>query len=295
VAVIYAAGLINSGKSGYDPVNGPVVGSETLVEYIRQVRGDSSIKAVVLRIDSPGGSSVASDVIWRELALLRDSKPDRPLIASMSDLAASGGYYIAMAAQQVVAQPATLTGSIGIYGGKIVTGGVFNKLGATIDSVKNGKNAEMFAAAKPFSPSEAAKIEEQLQAFYDQFVEKVAEARHTTPEKIDAVGQGRVWTGSQARQIGLVDAIGGLDRAIALAKQRAKIPQDQEVEIVNYPPRRSVFEILSDQLGGDDSRAGLRALVGLADRSTVSALLGGPARLFRRGEPLALMPLSFLR
>jgi protease IV len=294
IAVLYAAGIINTGKSAYDPLNGPVVGSDTLVQYIRQIRGDDSLKAIILRIDSPGGSSVASDVIWRELVLMRDRKPERPLIASMSDLAASGGYYIAMAAQQVVAQPATLTGSIGIYGGKVVTGGVFNKLGANIESVKDGKNAEMYAGVRPFSPTERAKLEEQLQAFYDQFVEKVAEARHTTPEKIDAVGQGRVWTGSQARQIGLVDAIGGLDRAVALAKQRAKIPQDQEVEIVSYPPRRSFYEIVSDQLAGGES-VGLGSWLAVADRAALSALFGGPTRLFRRGEPLALMPQIFLR
>jgi protease IV len=289
IAVLYVTGLINSGRSGYDPVNGPVVGSDTLVQYIRQMRGDSSIRAIVLRIDSPGGSSVASDVIWRELVLTRDQRADRPMIASMSDLAASGGYYVAMAAQQIVAQPATLTGSIGIYGGKIVTGGVFAKLGANVESVKDGRNAEMFSAVKPFSESERAKMEEQLQAFYDQFVEKVAEARHTTPEKIDAMAQGRVWTGSQARQLGLVDATGGLDRAVALAKQRARIPQDQEVELVTYPPRRSFYEILSDQFAGTGDSASLSALLRLADRSAINALLGGPVRLFRRGEPLALM------
>src|SRR6185436_2752475 len=200
IAIIYANGTINSGKSGYDPLNGAIAGSETLIDYIRQARRDSSIRAIVLRVDSPGGSSIASDAIWRELMIARNEKADRPLVVSMSDLAASGGYYIAMPAQVIVAQPSTLTGSIGIFGGKVVTGGVYGKLGARIESTSVGKNAEINSPARPYSPDELKKLQEQLQAFYDQFVEKVAEARHSTPEKIDALAQGRVWTGRQAKQ-----------------------------------------------------------------------------------------------
>ena len=143
IAVIYASGTIVSGRSGYDPFNGAVLGSDTLVESIRRVRESDDIEAVVLRIDSPGGSALASDVIWRELVLLRDAKPAKPLVVSMSDLAASGGYYMAMAAPQIVAEPGTLTGSIGIFGGKIVTGGTYAKLGANIEAVSHGRNAEM--------------------------------------------------------------------------------------------------------------------------------------------------------
>ena len=214
IAVIYAAGAISSGKSGFDPLNGAVAGSDTLIEYIRRARRDSSIRAIVLRIDSPGGSAAASDAIWRELMLTKQERADRPLVASMSDLAASGGYYIAMPAQVIVAQPSTLTGSIGIFGGKIVTGGVYEKLGARIDSTSMGKHAEINSPARPYNPEELKKLQEQLQAFYDQFVEKVAEARHSTPEKIDALAQGRVWTGRQAKQNRLVDELGGLDRAV---------------------------------------------------------------------------------
>ena len=170
--MIYAAGTINGGKSGYDPVNGAVVGSDTLIEYIRQARRDSSVRAIVLRIDSPGGSATASDAIWRELMIARNERADRPIVASMSDLAASGGYYIAMPAQVIVAQPSTLTGSIGIFGGKIVTGGVYEKLGAHIESTSIGKHAEIESPARPYNPEELKKLQEQLQAFYDQFVEK---------------------------------------------------------------------------------------------------------------------------
>ena len=248
--MIYATGTINSGKSGYDPVNGAIAGSETLIEYIRQARRDSSVRAIVLRIDSPGGSATASDAIWRELMIARNERADRPLIVSMSDLAASGGYYIAMPAQVIVAQPSTLTGSIGIFGGKFVTGGVYEKLGARIESTSIGRHAEINSPARPYNPEELKKLQEQLQAFYDQFVEKVAESRHSTPEKIDALAQGRVWTGRQAKQNGLVDELGGLDRAIAVAKQRAKIAADSDVELVVYPPRKSFYELLSEQFSG---------------------------------------------
>src|SRR4029453_6279043 len=134
------------------------------------------------------------DVIWRELMITRDQKPSRPMVTSMSDLAASGGYYIAMPGQVIVAQPSTLTGSIGIFGGKFVTGGVYSKLGAVIQSTSVGRHAEINSPARPYNAEEVKKLQEQLQAFYDQFVEKVADARHTTPEKIDAIAQGRVWT-----------------------------------------------------------------------------------------------------
>src|SRR5205814_3441188 len=178
IAVIYAAGAITSGKSGFDPVNGAVAGSDTLIEYIRRARRDNSLRAIVLRSDSPGGSAAASDAIWRELIVARQEKADRPLVASMSDLAASGGYYIAMPAQVIVAQPSTLTGSIGIFGGKFVTGGVYEKLGARIDSTSIGRHAEINSPARKYNPEELSKLQEQLQAFYDQFVEKAAESRH---------------------------------------------------------------------------------------------------------------------
>ena len=294
IAVIYAAGTITSGRSGYDPLSGATVGSDTLAEYLRKVRDDSSIRAVVLRIDSPGGGAVASDVIWRELTLLRDAKPQRPLVVSMSDLAASGGYYIAMAAPTIVAEPGTLTGSIGIYGGKIATGGTYGKLGANIEALSIGRNAEMDSPVRPYTPEERAKVDEQLRAFYEQFVEKAAQSRHMTPEQIDAIGQGRVWTGRQAKDLRLVDALGGLDKAVALAKEQAKIPAGAEVELVIYPPRRTLYELLSMQFGGGEEKARLDAALGFGRGGGVAAALAR-ASLFRRGELLALMPFVFSR
>lgn len=293
VAVLHASGVIASGKSAYDPINGAVVGSDTMVEQIRRIRDDESIRAIVLRVDSPGGSAVASDVIWRELMITRDAKPSRPLIVSMSDLAASGGYYIAMPAHVIVAQPGTLTGSIGIFGGKVVVDGTLDKLGVGSATVKSGRNADMNSPFAPFTDEQRAKLMDYMKVFYDGFVEKVAAARHTTPGRIDAVAQGRVWTGRQARQHGLVDALGGLDTAVDLAKQRAGIPADEDVELVVYPPRRSLYETLSEQFQSSSFNVwGL--LAGGTERSALGALTA-PVRLFRRGEPLALMPYVFVR
>ena len=298
IAVIYASGAIVGGESGFDPLNGSVLGSDTLIEYIRQARRDSSIRAIVLRIDSPGGSAAASDAIWRELMIAKQERANRPIVASMSDLAASGGYYIAMPADAIVAQPATLTGSIGIFGGKFITGGAYEKLGMHIESTSIGKHAEMNSPVRPYNESELKKITEQLDEFYQQFVERAAESRHSTPEKIDRLAQGRVWTGSQARENGLVDELGGLDQAIAVAKARANIDAGSSVEIVPFPGRKSFFQIMSEQLTRSEERsmAGFLAAANLssAERQALRALRG-PLSLFRRGELLALMPMAFLQ
>jgi protease-4 len=291
IALVYAVGTIASGKSTFDPLNGTILGSETLIEQIRDAREDDSIKAIVLRVDSPGGSALASDVIWRELMITRDADDARPLVVSMSDLAASGGYYIAMAGHSIVAQPGTLTGSIGVFGGKIAIGGALNKIGVNNDAVVSGPNASIGSPFTPFTPSQRTKVQELMQNIYDDFVEKAAESRKTTPEKMDAVAQGRVWTGQQARERGLVDALGGLDTAIAIAKERAKIPKDDDVEMVVYTGRRTLYEALSEQLGGG---AGLLSFASRSDARAIGAVTA-PIRLFKRGEPLTLLPFAFVR
>ena len=293
IGVLYATGAIVSGKSAFDPLNGSVVGSDTLVEQIRQVRNDSSVKAIVLRIDSPGGSSVASDVIWRELMITRDQKPERPLIVSMADLAASGGYYIAMPAHAIVAEPATLTGSIGIYAGKIVTGGTVGKLGITEQTVKNGENADIFSPFTPWSDAQREKIGSYIDGYYQTFIARAGESRKKTPAEIDAIGRGRVWTGAQARDRGLVDALGGLQTAVAMAKERAGIAADEEVELVTYNTRRSLYDAVTSSFRG--SQANLWQVLLAEPDARAFASLSAPARLFRRGEPLALMPYAFLR
>jgi protease-4 len=291
IAVIYAAGIIASGKSTYDSPSGSVVGSDTLVDYLRKARADSSVKAIVLRVDSPGGSAIASDVIWREVVLTKNQKP---LIASMSDVAASGGYYISMPAHAIVAEPSTLTGSIGVVLTKFVIDGTLKKLGMNMEGVSQGKFAGMYSPVRPFSPEERARMAENMQATYDTFVEKAAQGRNTTPERIDAIGQGRVWTGRQAKEIGLVDELGGLERAVALAKQRAKIAQDTEVELVIYPPKKSFYDIVRDPDGSGDRATTLASLLGFGNPKVIQAL-AAPLQVFRRGEPLALMPNVFVR
>jgi protease-4 len=203
-----------------------------------------------------------------------------------------------MPAQVIVAQPSTLTGSIGIFGGKFVTGGVYAKLGAHIEATSIGKHAEINSPARPYNPEELKKLQEQLQAFYDGFVEKVAESRHSTPEKIDAIAQGRVWTGQQAKQNGLVDELGGLDRAVAVAKQRAKIAADSDVELVVFPPRKSFYELLSEQYSGSGDAIAVGAWLNAnlsAGEIQALRIMRGPFTMFRRGETLALMPFTFLR
>ena len=291
IAVIYATGVIASGESNYDSPSGQVVGADTMAESLRKARADSSIKAIVLRIDSPGGSAIASDVIWREVMLTRNVKP---LIASMSDVAASGGYYIAMPAHAIVAQPATLTGSIGVVMLKFVIDGTLKKLGMNVEGVSKGRFADLYSPVRAFTPEERAKVQEQMQATYDTFVEKAAAGRNTTPERIDAIAQGRVWTGAQGKEIGLVDELGGLERALVVARQRAKIAPDSEVEIVVYPSRKSFYDFVRNPFGASERSTALAVLLGLRDPRPLQTLTA-PLQVFRRGEPLAIMPNVFVQ
>ena len=291
IALIYAVGAINSGASTYDVLNGDVLGSDTVTSAIRSAREDDSVRAIVLRIDSPGGSAIASDVIWREVGLARES--GKPIVASMSDLGASGGYYIAMGADAIVAQPATLTGSIGVVFGKFTTGGTYEKLGVGIEPVSEGRFAEIYSPVTRFSEAERAKVQEHVDAIYEQFVTKAAEGRQTTRDRLHEVAQGRVWTGRQALEHGLIDEVGGLARAIALAKEKAGIDPGDEVELVIYPRPKGFFELL------DEGFPMARIAAGWAGLAAPEAALVGrataPARLFRPGEPLAIMPGAFVR
>ena len=291
VAVIYAVGTITRGGSSSSS-GSQSIGSYTLVRYIRQARLDDDIEAIVLRIDSPGGSSIASDVIWREVTLARD---DKAVVASMSDVAASGGYYIAMPAHAIVAQPGTLTGSIGVVGGKFVVAETLDTLGLNIESVSAGRFADMNSLVRPYDEAERGKMAEQIEEIYEQFIEKAAEGRRTTAEVIDAVGRGRVWTGRQALEHGLVDELGGLEVAIARAKQHAGIGPDQQVQLVVYPPKKSVLEMLRDPFGSTDPLGMLvRTFIGVETTAPLRNL-AVPFEMFRRGEPLALMPNVFVR
>ena len=284
IAVIYASGTINFGGSGSDLSGSEVVGSEAMVRAIRSARDDQSIEAIIVRIDSPGGAAIASDIIWRELVLARQ---DKPVIASMSDVAASGGYYIAAPADVVVAQPGTITGSIGVVAGKFAVGGTLEKLGVNVEVVTAGKMSEMNSPFSPYTEETRARVQHQIDAVYEIFLSRVAEGRDMTRDEVHAIAQGRVWTGRQAKDLGLVDELGGMRVALSVAKERAGIDPDVEVTVVPYPRPRSFFEVISSEFA-------VKSVVGRwfmtpADRLKAMATL--PMRLFRPGEPLALMPM----
>ena len=289
IALLYAVGVIASGESTFDSPASLVVGSDTFNQWLRKVRIDPAVDAVVVRVDSPGGSAIASEVIWRELMLTRDVKP---LIVSMGDVAASGGYYIAAPAHTIVAEPGTLTGSIGVVTGKFVVDGTLNKLGLGSAAVSSGRLAEIYSPFRAFSEDERAKIEEQLQTTYELFLDRVAKGRSQETRKIDGVAQGRVWTGRQARELGLVDELGGLTDAIRIAKERAKLDLQRDVDLVVYPAKRTILDILSNPLGSSASQ-GVGALFGRPEAQLIDSALS-TLRRFRRGEPLTIMPNLFI-
>ncbi|MGI8640632.1 MAG: signal peptide peptidase SppA [Pyrinomonadaceae bacterium] len=248
IAVIYASGAINSGKSSKSTFGAETVGSDTIVQAVNDAANDSSIKAIVLRVDSPGGSALASDVIWHAL---ENAKAKKPLVVSMSDVAASGGYYIACNANKIVAEPSTITGSIGVFLGKPVIKGMYDWLGVTNEYVMRGKNAGIFRETEKWTDDERAKMKDQAdKIYYGDFVPKVAKGRGKTDEEVNSIGQGRVWTGTQAKQNGLIDEFGGLEKAIEVAKALAGLPADKEVQRVNFPAPQSFF---SQYFGGDSS------------------------------------------
>ena len=242
IAIVVASGGIVSGEgSGTSMGSGKNIGSATVTNWLKKAARDSSVKAVVFRVNSPGGSGLASDVIWREVELLKKKKP---VVVSMSDVAGSGGYYISMGADAIVAQPGTITGSIGVVSGKFVFHDLLGKFDYNQETIKRGDNADMMSAYQPFSEEQAKLINEQMQAFYKLFVTKAAEGRHTTFEKINAIGQGRIWSGEDAIKNGLVDKLGGIDTAIALAKEKAGIKASEKVKIKLYPAPKSFLETL---------------------------------------------------
>jgi protease IV len=238
IAVIYANGNIVSGES-----KDGTMGSETISQAIREARLDENVKAIVLRVNSPGGSALASDIMWREVVL---AKQEKPVIVSMGDVAASGGYYIACAADKIVADEKTITGSIGVFGVIPNAEGLMtNKMGITFDRVKTNKHSDMMSVFKPLTGEERGIIQLGVEKIYDDFITKVAEGRNMTKEQVDEIGQGRVWMGLDALKIGLVDEIGGLNKAIEIAKESAKM---DSYTVVDYPKRKDPIEELVKEL-----------------------------------------------
>ncbi len=244
IAVVYAVGQIVEGKSEQSSLGGSSLGSTTLIAALRKAAADPKIAAVVLRIDSPGGSATASDLIWRETMQLQLKKP---LIASMSDVAGSGGYYIAMGAKKIYAAPGTLTGSIGVIGGKLVTRGLYDKLGLHTEVISRGANAGSMSSNQPFTPEERKVWTETLQDTYHQFVSKAAEGRKMSYDKLESLAQGRVYTGRMAKELGLIDELGTLADAVAAAKAAAGLKADADVDLIELPEPKTIFE----QLFGD--------------------------------------------
>jgi protease IV len=274
VALIYAVGEIVSGRSGSGPFSSGVVGSETLARVIREARNNDQIRAIVLRVDSPGGSGTASDVIWREVGLARKVKP---VVVSMGDVAASGGYYIAMNSDAIVAEPGTITGSIGVFSGKFNLRGLYDKIGLTKEIVKRGRNSTVFSDYQPWSTEEKARMRALMTSFYADFIQKAATGRQMTVEEIDRVAQGRVWTGAEALEVGLVDRLGGLDVALGIAREKAKIGKDEELDLVVLPERKGFYELLMEhQEEGVSERllpSEIRAMVGWAAHFSGQALI----------------------
>jgi len=239
VAVIYAEGTIVSGQGGSDLMGSQRIGSKSLNKIIRKVRNDNSVVAVVLRVNSPGGSGVASDAIWREVGRTLDKKP---VVVSMGDYAASGGYYISMGADRIIAQPGTLTGSIGVFGGKLNLSGLYGQLGLSLYEFERGDRADILSHTEDFDPYDKAKFRSFLESFYQSFVHKAAKGRSMSFPALEAVAQGRVWTGEQALEHGLVDQLGGLDVAISAAAELADV--QGSVSIERYPERLGFIDQL---------------------------------------------------
>jgi protease IV len=288
IALVYGSGLIVRGRGSANPfAGGEEMAADDIARAFAGAAGDRRVRAILFRINSPGGSVVASETIWR--AVVHAQQRGKPVIVSMGDVAGSGGYYIAAPADKIVAEPATLTGSIGVLAGKIVVTDFLKKLGVSTDSAQLGANAGMFSASEPFSAEGHARLEAFLDASYQGFKSHVMAGRHMSADAVEAIAKGRVWTGAQAKKLGLVDALGGYDTALRLARQAAKIAPNAPVELAVYPRPQGPIEFLYDRLSGqqrgDGGGAGAvgRAAAALAPlMARLDAFFGGPV--------LALMP-----
>jgi protease-4 len=263
VAVIYATGPIRQGRSSRGPVGGGAMGSDTVAAALRAAASDERVRAVLMRVNSPGGSAVASDTIWREVVRTRGA--GKPVVVSMSDVAASGGYYISMAADVIVAQPGTLTGSIGVIVGKPVFEEALGRAGITTDSVAEGARATMFAPTHPFTEDEWERINTWLDAIYRDFTQKAAAGRRMPVERMHELARGRVWTGADAAANGLVDELGGMAAAAEIARRRAGLPAGAPARLY---PRLSPLDQLRPPESSESRPAAAAALdFGFADGS----------------------------
>ena len=283
VALVEVRGGITGGASRRGPM-GRSVGSDTVAADLRAVVDDEAAQALVLRVDSPGGSSVASDTIWREVCRVRDA--GKPVVVSMGALAASGGYYVACPADVIVALPATLTGSIGVFGGKFVVNGLLERVGLATGVVEQGPRSRMFSPRRPFADDERERLDALLDAVYEDFTSRVAEGRGMTRVAVEQVARGRVWTGADAREVGLVDELGGLHDAVRIARRRADLPDRAPVRPGRHVPP---LARLGRPRNSEDPRAGTTAPVGsLSTLDDLAVFLGLPTGSELRMPGLAL-------
>lgn len=251
IALIYGVGAIKRGKSGHNPLfQGPTMGSDTVTAAFREAIEDEEVKAILFRVDSPGGSYVASDAIWRETVRAREA--GKPVIISMGNAAASGGYFIAMAADKIVAQPGTLTGSIGVISGKMLTTAFWDKIGVSWDNVQSGANASFWSTVQDYTPQQWDQLQTWLDRIYDDFTAKVAEGRGLPLAKVLEMAKGRVWTGEEAKALGMVDELGGFSVALRLVREAAGIPLDADIRLKLVPRPQTLRQRLQALLLGDD-------------------------------------------
>jgi protease-4 len=288
IAIVHVTGEIKEGKGRDDVLAGGSAGSTTVIEAIRDAANDEKVAAIVLRIDSPGGSALASDLIWREA-----ERTKKPVVASLSDTAASGGYYIAVAADRIVAAPGTLTGSIGVVGGKIAVGGALERFGVHTDVVSKGRNAGWLSMQTPFTAAEREAFLGTMKDVYRLFTSKVAAGRKLDLAKIAALAEGRVFTGRMAKEVGLVDRLGTLDDAIDEAKKLAGIDEDEQIERILLPEPRGLFDDLFGMQGlpGPPTAEAI-VLAGLAKAPGLDAITASTQSLLQlaSGRPLMMLP-----
>ncbi len=289
VAVLYGQGSIIRGSDSNDPFGSEVLASESFSQVVADLRENDDIEAVILRIDSPGGDAIASDRMWRELNLLNE---DKPVVVSFSDVAASGGYYMAMIeGAPIVAYPATVTGSIGVFFGKVNLHGLYDKVGLNKEIVVRGRNAAIDSDYTPLDDDARIKVQQGVDRVYETFVNKVADARGQDFEAIHEIAQGRVWLGVQAIENGLIDEIGGFERAIEIAKERAEIDADEEVLLVSYPTPKRWIDLLLEQNGLAMAKTLFPAQLPAAWRAVLEEWKGSWAA-FSDGGMLVMSPYS---
>lgn len=283
VAVIYVEGPIVSGESGSGLIGGDYLGSKTIAEAIRDAREDNSIDAIILRVNSPGGSAVASDVIYREVRrTVTDEKVKKPIVASMGNVAGSGGYYIACGADTIIAEEGTITGSIGVVGGKINLAGLHQKIYYNTHTFKRGEHSDAWRANRPFTDEEMEILQAAVEEIYDDFITRVAESRGLTKEEVNLVGEGRVWTGKQAIEKNLVDLIGGMDLALEVTRGTLGVEKDAPLQLEFYPRPKGFFSSLI----GSFYQTKMKALPPVLQDALEPLVL---AAEFYNGEPLMLM------